>query len=56
MLAVHEAVANGVEHGSGSPVRVEGSVDDGGLVVEVTRKGLWVAKPEVLAEHGGGVG
>lgn len=58
MLAVHEAVANGVEHGSGSPVRIEGSVDNGGLVVEVITKGLWVAKPEgdeLLAERGRGL-
>ena len=58
VLAVHEAVANGLEHGSGSLVRVEGSVDNGGPVVEITTKGLWVAKhgaDEVLAERGRGL-
>jgi anti-sigma regulatory factor (Ser/Thr protein kinase) len=58
VLAVHEAVANGVEHGSGSPVRVEGGVDNGGLVVEVTTRELWVAKhqgDEAFAERGRGL-
>ena len=58
MLAVHEAVANGVEHGSDSLVRVEGSANNGGLVVEVKTKGLWASNDEaidVLAEGGRGL-
>ena len=58
LLAVHEAVANGVEHANGSPVRVQGSVDNGGLIVEITTKGSWVVNEEAdtwLAERGRGL-
>jgi anti-sigma regulatory factor (Ser/Thr protein kinase) len=58
VLAVHEAVANGIEHGSGSPVRVEGSVEDGDLVVEITSRGSWNAGSDgdgPLAERGRGL-
>lgn len=58
VLAVHEAVANGVEHGSGSPVRVEGSVDNGHVIVEITTRGGWVAAdgPDAwLGERGRGL-
>jgi anti-sigma regulatory factor (Ser/Thr protein kinase) len=58
VLAVHEAVANGIEHGGGSPVRVEGRAEDGDLVVEVTTKGAWKAGSEgdgALAERGRGL-
>jgi anti-sigma regulatory factor (Ser/Thr protein kinase) len=58
VLAVHEAVANGIEHGRGSPVRVEGSANDGGLVVEVTTKGSWEPGSEedgALAQRGRGL-
>jgi anti-sigma regulatory factor (Ser/Thr protein kinase) len=58
VLAAHEAVANGVEHGSGSPIRVDGRPEDGGLVIEITTEGSW--EPEsnddgVLAEGGRGL-
>ena len=58
MLAVHEAVANGIEHGSGSPVCVEGSLANGDLVVEITTRGSWEPSPErgsPLAERGRGL-
>jgi anti-sigma regulatory factor (Ser/Thr protein kinase) len=58
VLAVHEAVSNGVEHGSGEPVRVEGTLNDGRPVVEVTTKGSWIATEEpdgALAERGRGL-
>jgi anti-sigma regulatory factor (Ser/Thr protein kinase) len=58
VLAVHEAVANGIEHGSGSPIRVEGSADDGDLVVEVTTNGSWDPRSTedgALAQHGRGL-
>ncbi len=58
VLAVHEAVANGIEHGSGSPVRVEGSAQDGDLVVEITTKGSWKPGSEgdgAFAERGRGL-
>ena len=57
VLAVHEAVANGFEHANGSPVRIEGGVDDRGLVVEITTRGWWVPSedPGALAEHGRGL-
>ena len=41
VLAAHEAVANGIEHGDGSPVRVEGSAEDGDLVLEIRSTGSW---------------
>lgn len=41
MLAVHEAVANGVEHGNGSRVLVDARVDDRGLVIEISTEGSW---------------
>lgn len=47
MLAVHEAVANGFEHGmSGTPVVVGGRVDDGVVIVEITTAGSWEASGE----------
>ena len=58
VLAVHEAVANGFDHANGSPIRVEGSMDDGGLQVEITTRGPWVPSDEpagALAEHGRGL-
>ena len=57
VLAVHEAVANGIEHGSGSPVRVQGSVENGDLVVEITTNGSWEpsASKDTLAERGRGL-
>ena len=58
VLAVHEAVANGIEHGRDSPVRVEGSATDGGLVVEVTTKGSWdfgSTEDGALAQRGRGL-
>ena len=58
VLAVHEAVANGIEHGCGSPVCVEGSADDGVLVVEVTTKGSWEpgsGEDDALAQRGRGL-
>jgi anti-sigma regulatory factor (Ser/Thr protein kinase) len=59
VLAVHEAVANGIEHGSGLPVRVEGSAEDGYPVVEVTTEGSWQPGRSgldgALAERGRGL-
>lgn len=58
VLAVHEAVANGVEHAGGSPVQIEGRVDSGGVIVEITSKGLWASNQEaheLLAERGRGL-
>jgi anti-sigma regulatory factor (Ser/Thr protein kinase) len=59
VLAIHEAVANGVEHASGSPVRVEGRVENGALLFEIKTKGSWQlsqgAADQVLAERGRGL-
>lgn len=60
VLAVHEAVANGIEHGSGSRVLVQGRAGNGDLVVEITTKGSWKAGSEsegdgALAERGRGL-
>jgi anti-sigma regulatory factor (Ser/Thr protein kinase) len=58
VLAAHGAVANGIEHGSGSPVRVQGTVENGDLVVEITTNGSWGSTSEsedTLAERGRGV-
>jgi anti-sigma regulatory factor (Ser/Thr protein kinase) len=58
VVAVHEAVSNGVEHGSGEPVRVEGTAMRRRPVVEVTTKGSWIATEEsdgALAERGRGL-
>jgi anti-sigma regulatory factor (Ser/Thr protein kinase) len=44
LLAVGEAVANAIEHGSTQPddiVRVEGAFDDDALIVSVTDSGRW---------------
>ena len=42
VLAVHEAVANGIEHGmSGEPVLVAARVEDGDVIVEITSAGSW---------------
>lgn len=47
-----------MEHGSGSPVVVEGWMDDGKVTVEITSKGLWLAKRRrqgPFDEHGRGL-
>ena len=42
VLAVHEAVANGVEHGTpGSPVSVTARTEEGGVTVEIRTAGPW---------------
>lgn len=42
MLAVHEAVANGIDHGvSGEPVGVAARVENGDVMVEITTAGAW---------------
>jgi anti-sigma regulatory factor (Ser/Thr protein kinase) len=58
VLAVHEAVANGIEHANGSSVSVHGGLDDRGLIVDVTTRGPWIAneRDDVwLAERGRGL-
>jgi len=58
LLAVHEAVANGIQHGSGSPVQVEGSAEDGDFVVKITTTGPWGPQSNgdgELAERGRGL-
>ena len=47
VLAVHEAVANGMQHGDGdTPVVVEADVRNGDLVVEITTRGAWATERE----------
>jgi anti-sigma regulatory factor (Ser/Thr protein kinase) len=42
LLAVHEAVANGIDHGSsGEPVVVNARREDGHVIVEITTAGTW---------------
>lgn len=42
VLAVHEAVANGIDHGvSGEPVVVGARVENGDVIVEITTAGSW---------------
>lgn len=58
VLAVHEAVANGMEHGSASSVVVEGRVEESDLVVEITTEGAWRMGPgshSLLDERGRGL-
>lgn len=57
VLAAHEAVANGIEHGNGSPVRVEGNSNGRELVIDVTTKGSWAPseQDDPLAERGRGM-
>lgn len=43
VLAVHEAVANGIDHGTrGSPVLVEARAEGADVIVDVTTAGSWV--------------
>lgn len=50
LLAVHEAVVNGIEHGTrGSPVLVAARFEDGDLIAEITTVGAWVAEQEADA-------
>jgi hypothetical protein len=58
VLAVHEAVANGIEHASGASVSVQGRLDNRGLIVEITTSGRWIANEQDdmwLAERGRGL-
>lgn len=46
MLAVHEAVANGIDHGaSGEPVVVAACLEERDVIVEVTTTGAWEEPP-----------
>ena len=58
VLAVHEAVANGIEHGGGSSVRVDRRADVDDLVVAVTTEGSWdlgSGEDDALAQRGRGL-
>jgi anti-sigma regulatory factor (Ser/Thr protein kinase) len=42
LLAVHEAAANAIEHsGSGGPVAIGATLEDGSIVAEVSDTGSW---------------
>jgi anti-sigma regulatory factor (Ser/Thr protein kinase) len=53
VLAVHEAVANGIDHGtSGAPIVVAARLEDGDVIVEITTAGSWEEPPRGRGSSG----